>query len=220
MDMQDITRRVSDAGLTVRGAFHPASGDEAADGIETIVLLGDVAGRIWPVFDAGRREEPDPLDNWTRRVVAGLAAQLGAETAYPFDGPPFLPFQRWAMRAEVLKPSPIGPLIHPVFGLWHSYRAALLFGERIACEPPAPVAHPCDGCADRPCLSACPVGAFAAPGDFDLDACLGHLKSPDGTACREQGCLARRACPVGREHAYGPDHQAFLAKGFVAAFGE
>ena len=35
------------------------------------------------------------------------------------------------MRAEGLKPSPIGILMHPQFGLWHAYRGALLFDVEI-----------------------------------------------------------------------------------------
>ena len=34
------------------------------------------------------------------------------------------------MRAEGLKPSPLGVLVHPDFGLWHGYRGAI--GENLA----------------------------------------------------------------------------------------
>ncbi len=33
------------------------------------------------------------------------------------------------MAAEGLKPSPLGLLMHPEYGLWHGYRGAILFGE-------------------------------------------------------------------------------------------
>src|SRR5262249_42217658 len=72
----------------------------------------------------------DPLDRWSRRVVGGLAAELGAAALYPFGGPPWLPFQRWAKKAEPLHSSPLSVLIHPDWGLWHSYRGALVFAER------------------------------------------------------------------------------------------
>ena len=51
---------------------------------------------------------------------------------------------------------------HPELGLWHAYRGALAFAERLALAPVEPVASPCDDCAGKPCLAACPVGAFAA----------------------------------------------------------
>ena len=65
-----------------------------------------------------------------RRVAAAidpLARSVGAMALYPFDGPPYRPFQRWAMRAEPVAPSPLGLFIHPEYGLWHAYRAALVF---------------------------------------------------------------------------------------------
>lgn len=218
MDLTTIHRRVAATGLAPRGGFHPVPEDAVPGAARTLILVGDQGGRLWPHFKANRRDEPDPLDAWTERVLAPAAADLDARVVYPFSGPPHHPFQQWAMRAEGLRPSPIGPLAHPEFGLWHSYRGALLFARVIDLGPPPATAHPCDGCADRPCLSACPVGAFGENG-FDLPACLGHLRSAEGGECMTGGCLARRACPVGAGHAYGPEHQAFLARSFLAAFG-
>jgi len=37
-----------------------------------------------------------------------------------------------------------------------------------------------------------------SPGTFELDACVQHVLSDAGRPCREHGCLARRACPVGQ----------------------
>lgn len=218
MDLIMVTRRIAATGLALRGGFHPAAQDAVPGVTRTLILVGDQGGRLWPHFKANRRDEPDPLDAWTERVLAPAAADLGARVVYPFGGPPHHPFQQWAMRAEGLKPSPIGPLTHPEFGLWHSYRGALLFAGMIDLGPPPAAAHPCDGCVDRPCLSACPVNAFGETG-FDLPACLGHLRAAEGVECMTGGCLARRACPVGAGHAYGPEHQAFLAHSFLAAFG-
>src|SRR3990170_4538644 len=183
MHATDIAAAVAALGLTLRGGFHP----EAADGV--------------PALPDGR---PHPLDRWTRRVLGGLAAEFGATPLFPFGAPPFLPFQRWAMRAEPVAPSPLGILIHPEYGLWHAYRGALAFAVRLDLPPRSRRPRPCDSCPDRPCLTACPVGAFVA-GGYDVAACLGHISGAAGADCMELGCRARRACPVGREHAYPPD---------------
>jgi len=79
-----------------------------------------------------------------------------------------------------------------------------------------PRPSPCDSCASRPCLSACPVGAFGADG-YDVGACAAHLRRPAGLACMDGGCLARRACPVGGEHAHGPAQAAFHMRAFLRA---
>lgn len=142
----------------------------------------------------------------------------GATPLFPFGGPPYLPFQRWAMRAEAVAPSPLGVLIHPDHGLWHAYRGALAFAELLALPPRDSRPRPCDSCADRPCLSACPVGAFR-DGRYDVPTCMSHLEQPAGEACMSAACLARRACPVGREGAYDPAQARFHMQAFRSAHG-
>jgi len=206
------------AGLVARGGFHPDPADAVpalADGAPaaTLVLAGDAGGRMWPAFAAARPDDPHPLDAWTRATVDRVAAALGARPLYPFEGPPYHPFQRWAQRAEPAAPSPLGVLIHPDHGLWHAYRAALVFAARLEDVPPrADRPAPCATCAGRPCLATCPVSAFTDAG-YDVERCVDHITSPAGRACREGGCLARRACPVGRP--YGPAQQAFHMQAFV-----
>ena len=217
MTLALLRARAEAAGLALRGAFHP----DAADGIAagTLVLLGFAGGIGWPAF-AGSAEAadgaPDPLDRWSRRVVDALAARMGGVALYPFGGPPWHPFQRWATRAEPVHPSPLGILIHPAWGLWHSYRGAIALRERIALPPPDRHASPCATCADRPCLSACPVGAFSATG-YDVDACASHIAAPEGTACMGAGCLARRACPVGAAYRHDAARAGFHMRAFRAS---
>ena len=209
-------------GLALRGAFHPAPGDGAPDlagqrPAGTLVLLGFAGRGGWPYF-ARSPEASDglghPLDRWSRRVVGSLATSHSAEALFPFEGPPWHPFGRWAIRAEKLSPSPLGILIHPQWGLWHSYRGALMFGERLELAAPSQAPSPCTECREKPCLTACPVDAFSQTG-FDAAACRDHLARPAGADCRTGGCLARRACPVGARHAYGADQAAFLMRAFL-----
>ncbi|THD47816.1 MAG: hypothetical protein E7774_03950 [Bradyrhizobium sp.] len=186
-------------------------------GVATIALIGLGGENGWVAFANSPEAtdgEADPLDRWSLRVVGALAEDLGARPLYPFGGPPHWPFQRWALRAEDLFISPLGLLIHPVYGLWRGYRGALAFAEPIA-VPPRPITQsPCERCATRPCLSACPVDAFSAQG-YDVAACVTHLRSEAGRPCMERGCLARRACPVGAEHAHGSAQAAFHIAAFL-----
>jgi len=186
--------------------------------VGTLVLVGVVGRSSWEAFQACEesRLASDPLDRWSLRVVGELAAALGAEALYPFGGPPFLPFLRWAQRAEPVHPSPIGPLIHPDYGLWHAYRGALTFGRRLDLPPADRRPRPCDACLEKPCLTACPVGAFS-PAGYDVPVCIGHLSSASGRECLEGGCLARRACPVGAAHRYARPQMDFHMRAFLAA---
>ena len=206
-------------GLVPRGAVSLAEGERVGElaNMRTIVLAGMVGRDGWEAFAASPEAGDglgDPLDRWSRRLIESLAGELGAKALFPFGGPPFLPFQRWAQRAEPVHSSPIGVLIHRYYGLWHSYRGALGLSEELAVAEPAPGRSPCETCSGRWCLKTCPVGAFSDAG-YDVAACAGHLRSPAGGDCMAFGCRARRACPVGAEHAYGPEQANFLMRAFL-----
>lgn len=221
MILNEIARALANTPFIARGGFHPEAGETlpgATDGREigTVVMIGNAGRALWEAFaaavpsPAGR----DPLDDWTKAVLGPVADRLGAHPVYPSDGPPYAPFQRWAMRAEPVAASPLGVLIHPDYGLWHAYRAAFLFGERLELPPRAVAANPCESCADRPCLSTCPVGAFTEAG-YDVPVCAGHVHGPKGQGCRDAGCLARAACPVGPGWRYPADAGAFHLAAFA-----
>jgi len=209
------------AGFRLCGGFHPLPEDAVPplpDGSPagTLLLVGNAGSALWrKIREAPEAGGPDPFDRYTRRVVGGLASRFGAVALYPSDGPPWLPFQRWARRAEPgLDASPIGMLIHPVFGLWHAYRAALVFAARMPLPPPERLSHPCASCRERPCLSACPAGALGAEG-YDVPRCRTFLGAHPASDCMLSGCRARRACPVGRAFAYDPDHAAHHMRAFA-----
>ena len=221
MTIEAILSAIARTGLAPRGAFRLGEGERTgplAD-IRTIALAGFAGRGGWDAFAASPEAADgaaDPLDRWSRRVIEALARGLGATALFPFAGPPYWPFQQWAMRAEPVRVSPIGVLIHPRYGLWHSYRGALGFREALDIPEPEAAPRPCDSCRERWCLNACPVGAFSGRG-YDVAACVGHLKSPAGADCMEFGCRARRACPVGAEHAYGEEQANFTMRAFLRA---
>jgi hypothetical protein len=218
MDLNEIEQSLHDSGFTPRGAFHPVADDGvpplAGDApARTVVLAGNAGPRMWRTFDAARAAGGMTLDAWSRRVLAEVAARLGAHAVFPFERP-FLPFQRWAMRAEACHPSPLGLLIHPDYGLWHGYRGALLFAAKFELPPPDRRASPCAACADRPCLRACPVGAFDGKA-YDVPVCARHLAATPEPACMEIGCLPRHACPVGRDYRYVREQARFHMLSFL-----
>ena len=211
-------------GLVTRGGFSVAAddeflGDRLTGNTGALVLLGNVGDSYWKEFskspeylDGGE----DPLDRWSRRVLDKLAFDLGAMALFPFDGPPYFPFQRWAAQAEPLNPSPLGLYISPQFGVWHAFRGALLFDRSV--DLPAAVSgqSPCISCEDRPCLITCPVGAFSNDG-YDVNACFEHISSDPNRTCLEGGCQARLACPAGGDYVYGQNQMRFLMGAFEKA---
>jgi len=258
-----IANRLAAHGLAVRGGFIPTVEDGVPalpDGRPTgaVLLVGAVGGSIWSAFRASPEVADGrchPLDRWSARVIGAVARTLGVVPVFPFTGPPWWPFQRWACRAEPVAPSPLGLLIHPDYGLWHAYRGALLFptppadlpvpptlpahalparsDQPVPARPPSdtdrvtgdrvtdgsgvshPATSPCATCAEKPCLTRCPVGAFSDTG-YDAAACLSYLGSESGRDCMQAGCLARRACLVGLDYRYADAHTAFHMRGFIA----
>jgi hypothetical protein len=203
-------------GFTPLGWFSPEADDgvpSLEDGVPSqfIILVGNAGPSMFDRFSREAKTATHSLDEWCRQVIGGLADELDARALFPFDRPP-LPFLRWARRSGQSHQSPLGFNIHADFGLWHAYRAALIFAAAFDI-PPIKSKRPCDSCAERPCLSACPVKAFNGRA-YDVDACVDHIASPPGGECMTAGCLARRACPVGKAFAYEPAQMQFHMKAF------
>ena len=210
-DLETARAALEPHGLFLRGSVNFV-GDEAAPSLvdgrpaASVVLIGNIGSSFWPAFSRWRKEQPDrggrdPLDTWSKDIIRIIAEKANATAWFPSD-PPWQPFQQWAMRAEGLKASPLGILIHPVYGLWHGYRGALGFAGPIPDAPPQAAPHPCDRCPDKPCLTSCPAAAVR-PDLFDLPACRAHLLRPEGQrGCMDAGCLARAACPIGTAYRY------------------
>ena len=205
-------RRESFAAL---GWFEPNEDDRVPAGTQFVILIGNAGPDMFRRFARERDPQRDLMDDWCREVIGRLARDLDARAAYPFDRPP-LPFLTWARRARAGHVSPLGMNIHSVYGLWHAFRAALLFPVAFDLPPPSPGAHPCETCQGKPCLSACPVGAFTGT-SYDVPRCVDHIASPQGQDCMTGGCLARLACPVGRPFTYRREQMQFHMRAFLKA---
>ncbi len=222
--LAELNEEAARYGLRVRAVFTPQEPDgvpalDSGQPARALALVGNVGSSLWPVFAASPEHgdgERDALDRWSRRVGTQMAQRLGARALFPFGGPPHHPFQRWAMRGGDLFASPVGLLVHSEYGLWHAFRFALAFGDPLGDSLRDPFADslgdslgdsparsdarsPCDICDARPCLHACPVGAFVE-GEYRVAQCVEHLVAHPQGPCVTAGCLARHACPVGQAY--------------------
>lgn len=200
MAATELALRLAELGLEVLGTA-PPDPDSTPPGTKSIALIGPMGGAVWwdivtasPEWQDGT---PDPVDRWSRRVLTGLAEEFGATALFPFGGPPWLPFQRWALESGRAWQSPVMLLVHATSGLWVSFRGALALPFALETDP---LPNPCQTCADRPCLTACPTGALTGAG-YDVPACHAFLDSAPGQTCMDMGCRVRAACPVSVRHA-------------------
>lgn len=194
MRVKRIRATVLEHGLEVYGIFHPSKDDMSQAG--TLALIGPSAD-FWSVFSTSEiytDGQPDPIDRWSTEVISTIAEHLGAKTIFPFGGPPYAPFMDWAKLSGRAWSSPVGMLVHDQTGLMVSYRGALAFEEKLAL-PVQALKKPCDTCADKPCLKACPVDALT-PAGYDVPKCDAYMGTDAGADCLTQGCLVRRSCPA------------------------
>jgi hypothetical protein len=213
MTLARITAQATILGLDVLGGFL-ADQDEPGlpKGTGTLLLLGPKEPGFWADFKTGSEWQdgkPDPMDRWSRRVIGKLACDLGAKAVFPFGGPPWHPFYTWALRTGQVWESPVRLLVHHKTGLMVSFRGALALRETL--ELPKHPPKPCDDCADKPCLDACPVSALGPTG-YDVPACHAYLDT--GPDCMMMGCAARRACPVSQSHARMAEQSAYHMRQF------
>lgn len=198
--------------LAVLGHCAALSDDNIGDGV--LALLGPKEPGFWahvqqsPEFQDGK---PDPLDRWSTRVITKLAGDLGARPFFPF-GTPARPFIGWALRTGRTWASPVGLLVHDEAGLMVSFRGAVLLQDPFS--PPKQKNSPCETC-EKPCLSACPVDAFAT-GQYNVPACLSYLGESQKNTCITNGCEVRKACPIsqtyGRSEAQSGYHMSVFHK--------
>ncbi|KIC48086.1 hypothetical protein [Tateyamaria sp. ANG-S1] len=203
MTLQDVAAAVRPHGLMVMGH----SGNR--------ILIGTDAG-WWDVFTQSPeylKKVKDPVDTWSKRVMGGIAKEMGAKAHYPSDGPPYAPFIAWALDTGRFWQSPTGMMIHETAGLMISLRCALEFIEEFQSVPAG--TNPCTSCSTKPCVSACPVDALSDAHFYDVPACKAYLDTPEGTTCMTGGCLARRACPVSQSFARPEAQSAFHMRAFV-----
>jgi hypothetical protein len=185
----------------------------------SIVVIGNGGGAFWQVFkdyaadNPGWFERDNPLDDFTREVVEKEIVlpvrntDARCITVYPFGSGSTLNFMQLAMLAGLAGPSIIGVVVHPVFGPWIAFRAALLLDREINHPGDAIDFDPCPTCKTRSCINACPAAAVSFPMGWDIPKCLTHRVEahPD---CAD-GCHARVACVLGPDECYPHDELAY-----------
>ncbi len=192
-------------GLEILAALYPRVSPTKSLDHGTLVLLG-TNSEFWPLFKASPESTDglkDPVDRWSKRVIDTIATQFGARAHYPFGGPPHAPFVSWALDSGRVFSSPTNVMVHDTMGMMISFRGALQFDQEFEIPTPPLASSPCDNCIDKPCTTACPVGAMNAQGNFQVKDCYDYIAQTG--ECVTKGCLARGACPLSQKSGRNPE---------------
>jgi epoxyqueuosine reductase len=226
----DISRNAQRFGLNLIAAL-PAQryelaaapayrADPICPGCRSIVVIGNGGADFWRVFKGHAAENPgwferdNPLDDFTREVVEKeivmpiQTAGVRCVTVYPFgSNGPTLNFMQLATLSGLAAPSIIGVVVHPVFGPWIAFRAALLLDCKIDHPGDAIGFDPCPACSTRSCISACPGAAVSFPSGWNIPKCLAHRVEAH-PECADR-CHARVACVLSPDQRYPDDELAY-----------
>ena len=184
----------------------------------SVVLVGNGGRALWQALirhaagKPGWWQRAHPLDDFISGVVEAelLPALDGAcvGMVYPFSTTPVrLDFIELARAVGLGGPSLLGVLVHPVFGPWIAFRAALLLAAELDAPGPALGFDPCSGCASRSCIAACPVAAVTYPEGWSVGSCSRFRIEHEATC--NPGCHARLGCVLAPEHRYTADELAY-----------
>ena len=102
--IEEIRKAANALHLDIFGALHK--------GADTVLLLGPLEPEFWAAFSASAEAQDgneDPLDRWSKRIIAEIADQFDGTAQFPSDGPPYPPFISWARMREMLRPRPVPP---------------------------------------------------------------------------------------------------------------
>lgn len=195
-DVKDLPTALTEALLAAVQGHHAC---------RQVILVGHGGRDLWTSLDPEQRQADDPIDTHTRQLVSSLLNASPQCRSFEFVYPPSdkpVPLIGLGALAGWHRASKFRVGINQLYGTWYAYRALVVADSDFEVTRPMSGASPCDGCAAKPCMAACPVSAVGEA-RFDFEACY-RYRLTDGSACSHT-CLARVACPVGADHRYAPD---------------
>lgn len=169
-----------------------------------LIVIGHAGKALWNAVKAAHIDSEHPIDDFSTQTVrqwlAACHAQNTYELLYPSEHA--INLQQLGQLAGWHHASPFMIGIDPEWGTWYAYRAVVVADTHFEPTPSLDIAHPCQSCQHKICISNCPAGAMDE-GKFDLAKCATYRKQ-EGSKCKST-CLARISCPVGSAHRYSDE---------------
>lgn len=212
--LAEFARALAAGGLNLVGAVPAADGKRLTPGAnaqralgntKTLLVCGSGGPGHWESIPAEERADELCIQRAGERAIEAALGTLPAPSRLlPLRESSAFDLRRLAEAAGfgVLSPY-LEILIHPTYGPWVSIRGVVATELELSAAGPLQSFDPCGPCA-RPCLDACPSGAYGRGHTFDFMRCAAHrLREREPEFPCADACRSRAACPVGAEHAYG-----------------
>ena len=209
---------LDDAGINLQAVFELnvlpesqlSSLTDAVDDISQfshLLLLAHAGKNFWQQMknwcqqNKERQSLTDPVDDYAQFKVEKFLQQQPSikhfQLVYPSSI--HLNLQAFGKLAGWHFDSPLRVGINHKWGTWFAYRAAVLFAGELQSSQQSQLKPVCSSCMTQACVSACPAKAISLE-EYNIQACI-HFRLTENSPCRDQ-CLARLACPVGKQHQY------------------
>lgn len=182
-----------------------------AKNYQQLILIGHAGTQFWQSLNQHVTDvatQAHPIDTFTIATVQQFLQTEHPSASYEivYPGAYTVNLQDLGKLAGWHHASPFMVGVNMHFGSWFAYRALVLANTNLPITAAIRTASPCNSCEETPCTHACPPRALN-DGKFNLKACLDYRLQED-SACKNT-CLARRACPVAREHRYTDQQMQF-----------
>ncbi len=207
--LETTKSHLSTIGIAVSGVADGTSYQHILPDCRSVIVFANGGTSMWSHFLEHICSKPDnlskqqhPLDNFVQHHLRLADPHPDSSRRWircAATESEFVDFRVLAQQANLGYRSHLGLLIHPTYGLWLSFRAAVFTTEYLCPTEPIGTENPCESCS-KFCVQSCPGNAFTKKG-WDVSLCANyHQQSDDCT----HSCASRLACPVAKEHQHSP----------------
>lgn len=204
-----------DLDTALQNRFRIACSSDFANSYLSLIANG--GNRFWQALRSSSKqpvkEQKHPVDEFSLEIAKQIIKQSGfeqtAQILYP--GEHTVPLMELGKQSGWSMSSPLGLGLHPDFGPWLAYRALIKTDKplQVVANKTDKSLDPsvCLSCVSTACVNACPADAVELGETFNIKSCADY-RITEKTTCEKQ-CHARNACPVGVEHRYAEEQQAY-----------
>ena len=186
---------------TLEDLLSPAIDAETLSEYPSTVLTAHAGADFWHALSEFGHVGDHPVDHFSIHLTDKYVTEyLNVEHMLLYPSEYAISLRSVAQRTGWCHPSPLGVTIHHEFGLWFAFRSLFMVKTHLPASDSSPTEPPCESCADKPCISACPSNAVGEIGKFQLEPCA-RYRLQESSPC-SFSCLSRIRCPVGSDYRY------------------